>query len=429
MNFISLISRFSINPEMNPRTGVKHFGVNRWYAVIACGIVLVLGFTVVTTSRDTAPDQDRAEVIKFSHKFHISEAGVACADCHQMAQESKFSSDNLLSKKENCQSCHEEQLSSNCTFCHTSDDPSKYVALTTAKRELLFPHDLHVTQEKVACETCHKGLEKVELASHENLPSMTTCTTCHNDRKTSNACETCHTDFASLRPKAHNRNDFLREHKFSARVGDASCGACHTQESCFDCHNGAQLQKVDVPGRDLMTSRAPRLMAIDRGQGSALSKVHDLNFRFTHGASAKGRIGDCQTCHNQSQDQSCAQCHRAGGNINQLRFKPAYHAEVGFTTFGVGSGGGKHALMARRDIESCASCHDAQAADPTCITCHLDADGMKGTDPKTHTRGFMSGVNGPWHSDPGSACFTCHADANARPGGVRGQRFCGYCHK
>ena len=80
-------------------------------------------------------------------------------------------------------------------------------------------------------------------------------------------------------------------------------------------------------------------------------------------------------------------------------------------------------------MESCASCHDAEGADPTCVTCHMDADGVKGTDARTHAKGFRAGEQGSWHSDPGANCFTCHSDANARVGGIKGQGFCGYCHK
>ena len=64
----------------------------------------------------------------------------------------------------------------------------------------------------------------------------------------------------------------------------------------------------------------------------------------------------------------------------------------------------------------------------TCLTCHMDSDGIRGTDPKTHTTGFMKGEKGTWHDDPGASCFLCHSDVNARVNGVSGQQFCGYCH-
>jgi hypothetical protein len=186
------------------------------------------------------------------------------------------------------------------------------------------------------------------------------------------------------------------------------------------------MVKVNVPGRDLVSQRSPRLAAIDRGQGLRVTKMHDLNFRFTHGIAAKGKSLECQTCHSKS--EFCSTCHSAGGNVNQASFRPASHSVAGFKTIGVGSGGGEHARLAKRDIESCAACHGEDGTDPVCLTCHMDADGINGNNPKTHDRGFMSDNHGYWHDDPGANCYMCHTDANARPGGVNGQRFCGYCH-
>lgn len=400
--------------------------VYKVYLTALIVMMLVLGFTVMTNSREIPEKQEQTGRIKFSHQTHVEGAGLQCVECHDAAPRSKVSTDNLLSKKANCQTCHEEQLSQNCTFCHTSDDPSTYADLQTSEREVIFSHEFHTGDQRIACETCHKNLDAKKEFVGELIPAMATCNTCHDNVAASNACETCHTNLASLRPTDHNRTDFMREHKRFARMADASCNACHTQETCNDCHNGSALVKVDKTGRDLTSPRSPRLIPIDRGQSTSLAKVHDLNFKFTHGISAKGKLADCQTCHRQ--DQFCSTCHTAGGNVNQLAFKPAWHSEAGFVTIGIGSGGGKHAQMARRDLESCASCHSAEVADPTCLSCHADSDGMKGTDPKTHVRGFMATVNGNWHSDPGATCFVCHTDPNARSGGMKGKGFCGYCH-
>jgi hypothetical protein len=301
------------------------------------------------------------------------------------------------------------------------------VAFESPKRELLFNHDLHVNNEKVACETCHQGLENMTLATAKSLPPMATCNTCHNNLTVSNDCETCHTNFAALRPREHDRADFTTEHKFLARMQDATCMTCHTEESCQDCHTNPDLVQTSAGGGDLVSPRSSRLTANDRAQGMALKKVHDLNFRFTHGVAAAARRSECATCHDSR--EFCSTCHMAGGNVNQLEFRPLTHIQPNFVTLGFGSGGGLHAQLARRDIESCATCHDAQGADPTCVTCHLDSDGIKNTDARTHPRGFMSNVRGDWHSDPGSSCFVCHADPNANINGARGVGFCSYCHQ
>jgi hypothetical protein len=391
--------------------------------VAACMLALIF----VASSGVVAQSKDQPTTVKFSHRFHVRDAGVACADCHTAAPASKLVSDTLLATHENCKSCHEEQLSSKCTFCHTTDDPTSYTTTALPKHNLMFSHQKHVEEQKVECEKCHTGVDKAEIGIHVGIPGMPTCNTCHNDVKASNACEGCHVDMAALRPREHNRTDFVREHKMIARVSTATCNSCHTQESCADCHNGSDLVKVDVPGKDLMSMRSPRLTSIDRGQGMRTAKVHDLNFKFTHGLAVEGKTSDCQTCHNKQ--TFCSTCHEAGGDVNQGKFEPESHRKAGFVTIGVGSGGGVHAKLARRDIETCASCHDAQGADPACITCHMDSDGIKGTNPRTHQPGFMSGEHGIWHSDPGATCYVCHTDANARVGGVKGQKFCGYCHK
>ena len=395
-------------------------------AILAAGICVV-AFTMNMTSHETAGSDHQPKRVIFSHQFHVNEAGVACADCHTAAVNSTLASDNLFATMEACRSCHEDQMKSNCTYCHTSADTATYAASPIPKRELVFSHKFHIDKQKVECEICHKKLDDAAALTGTLVPEMAVCVTCHNDVKASNACEQCHTNFASLRPKDHNRSDFVNEHKQLARIDNAKCGTCHTQESCAECHNGSELMKVNVPGTDLVSPHSPRLMANDRGQGMRLTKVHDLNFRYTHGIEARGKISECQTCH--SDETFCTTCHIAGGNVNQGSFKPKSHSEAGFVLLGVGSGGGQHAKLAKRDIESCAACHDPEAADPACIQCHMDPDGIKGTDPKTHEKGFMGNDHGYWHTDPGANCFMCHTDANAHPGGVKGQKFCGYCHR
>ena len=59
--------------------------------------------------------------------------------------------------------------------------------------------------------------------------------------------------------------------------------------------------------------------------------------------------------------------------------------------------------------------------------CHMDNDGIKGTNPKTHMSGFMNNEEGDWHGDFGAVCYNCHTDAGALSQ-IKGQGFCGYCH-
>ena len=400
--------------------------ISHFLVAISSALIFLTMFTamVLLPSSDTGVKNQRT--VKFNHEYHLKEVGADCTDCHTGAKESVVASDNLLAKMSACKSCHEDKVTSECTFCHSTADTATYTATPNPQRDIVFNHRLHVDDKKIACQTCHTNLDRNDVPVGEIVPSMEACTTCHNGVKATNECAACHKNFASLRPKDHNRTDFIHEHKRLARMQNATCSMCHSQENCADCHNGAGLVKVTLPGKDLVSPLAPRLNALDRGQGMTLTKVHNLNYKFTHGIEAKGKSAECQSCH--SYEDFCSTCHHAGGNVNQGSFKPASHSVAGFTTFGVGSGGGEHARQARMDIESCAGCHGEIGGDPVCITCHVDPDGVQHTNPKTHDHGFMSDTHGPWHTDPGATCYMCHTDANAHPGGMKGQKFCGYCH-
>ena len=319
-------------------------------------------------------EEDHSKYIKFSHTFHVKEQSIACVDCHTDVNASKLSSQNLLPNHDNCKTCHDEQMSSNCTYCHTTKD--NILPIKRPERELVFSHELHAGKQNINCETCHAGMDTVTYATGRNMPSMMTCVGCHEQKKISTNCETCHRDFVALVPEDHLASDFRKEHKKLTRLGmkDVTCKTCHSENFCQDCHTGTELHGFSGI-RDLKAEPSPATFFMDSPKQMKLQKVHGLNYRFTHGVEAKSKALDCASCH--EQQTFCVTCHEAGGNINQLKFKPASHVAAGFTTIGKGSGGGRHAELARRDLESCASCHDVQGNDPTCLLCHTGNGGVR----------------------------------------------------
>ncbi len=347
--------------------------------MLAVGIGAVLMYVDAPLQAEGTPGAAATAgnpTLKFSHKFHITEAGVTdCATCHAAAKTSTRSSDHLAANHDACVSCHEEQVNdatqAQCIYCHT--DPANIQAAPPTKRELFFSHGQHLALTDVECTTCHAGVEKVDQVTAANMPAMTTCTTCHNDQKATSTCESCHTNFATLLPVDHQRSDFVRNHRDLTRLGGLTtdCQTCHTETFCQQCHLQAEVKSYSYGRqRDLTTEPAHKTSTKDSPKQTLLQNVHELNYRFTHGIDAKARQAECQSCH--AVQTFCAECHNAGGNITQIKFKPASHSVPGFTTLGRGSGGGLHAEEARRDMESCIACHDVEGQDPTCMTCHLD---------------------------------------------------------
>lgn len=393
------------------------------YAVITLSVILFL--TVAAVNERGKPQKTNKDIIKFSHSLHKEIA--ECTTCHTKAAESTSLKDKLLPEKEICATCHDVEDTDKCTTCHYEDVNEK---LIQKKSDLIFNHKKHTTEQKMECIVCHKGIDEVDYAfqSANAFPLMNQCYSCHNNQTVArNDCETCHVSTANLIPKDHQQVNFLKGHKFSANAMNAECEMCHDNNFCETCHVSTTMITESNTGKDFYVPYSPHKF-IDNTKQQQLSRVHDLNYRYTHGIDANNKSSECQTCH--QVETFCSECHNsASSDFAMEGIIPAYHRKPNFVTIGVGTGGGLHATMAKRDLESCASCHDVQGADPNCILCHVDNDGVKGTNPKTHVRNFMSGEDGDWHSDANSLCYTCHRDANAKPGGIRGVGFCGYCHK
>ncbi len=370
---------------------------------------------------------DNSKVIKFDHKLHIADAGAKCEECHAAALTSISSKDNLNPKMKDCSGCHDVKDEKKCNLCHYEGVYKKFKATDS---ELNFSHKQHLSQGK-KCTDCHKELEKVKFAkeSKESFPEMESCYSCHNNEKAPNNCESCHSNLTNLVPKTHNKSNFLNEHKSITVSGVSSknnCMMCHSDNFCQTCHSPLKYNgenKAENFYAPYYTKEGAT--RIDRGDLQKLTTAHNINYKFTHGLDANQKSFECKTCHDPV--TFCSSCHQNGGDL-LTGFAPQSHRQPDFTTMGVNTGGGLHSELARRDIESCQSCHDVEGRDPACVKCHFDSDGIKGTNPRTHESGFLHDEKGLWHDTQGAVCYTCHTDANARFDGVKGVGFCGYCH-
>ena len=343
--------------------------------LIFFSVIIVIVFISVAMKSPTPTrwdEKDHSKYIKFTHTFHLKDAGAECVDCHHTAKASKLSSDNLLGDHESCKSCHEDQLSNKCDFCHI--DPDNIVAIPNPKRDLTFSHEQHASKQNIKCETCHADLESATYATSENMPSMTKCINCHTEKKAPVECAACHTNLVNLIPQDHLTGDFKKDHKRLTRIGEqsVSCASCHTDNFCQDCHTGVELRGFGSY-KDLMADPYTRTPLRDSPREQKMQNIHNLNYRFTHGIDARSKAIDCYACHDQQ--TFCVECHQAGGNITQEKIRPKNHDEPGFKLIGKGSGGGKHAELAERDIEYCMSCHDVEGKDPVCMMCHTGKEG------------------------------------------------------
>ncbi|MEI7811287.1 MAG: cytochrome c3 family protein [Ignavibacteria bacterium] len=391
-----------------------------FYIALSLAVVVFLTFNAFTSDKVKYQNSNET-IIKFSHKVHAELTD--CQSCHSKVTESKSIDNSLFPNHTDCQSCHDTEDKTSCQMCHYENEIKP---LENRKVNLRFNHSSHISKDKINCNECHQGVTDVDYAfkAAKAFPVMSYCNKCHNNYQgiAPNQCEACHKSTAGLIPESHKSADFTKSHKFDAQKNNANCQMCHDNSSCQECHTVTNMLNESNTGTNFYTPYSPSNFQTDGAKKQPITRAHDLNYVYTHGIDLKGGTSECQTCH--QTETFCVPCHNdRKADFSLAGVQPASHRVRNFITLGVGSGGGEHATEARRDIESCQSCHDTQGNDPNCITCHIDSDGIKGTNPKTHSAGFMHDVHGDWHDSEGAVCFNCHNDTH-KPG----QGFCGYCH-
>jgi hypothetical protein len=263
------------------------------------------------------PDRIRA-----AHSTHALNS-VPCETCHAAAT-SHAGSDNLLPSMDACSSCHDVSDAQQCATCHTNpDEPGPAERRTTVAQK--FPHATHLAAG-TDCATCHGRTD----AAEPELPAKALCRTCHATASGQSDCVLCHAESESLRPTSHTTG-WGEVHPSAARLDQASCSDCHTEQDCQDCHAGDNVR--------------PR--------------VHPLNYAFNHALDARGGEITCAGCH--EDPQYCQACHLAE------RIMPRNHSRADWV---LAQSGGRHAEEGVLDIESCVACHDEGRAAPICAKCH-----------------------------------------------------------
>ncbi|HLP17604.1 MAG TPA: cytochrome c3 family protein, partial [Bacteroidota bacterium] len=311
---------------------------NSVFTLLICTATVLFYGRLMSTPAAEQPDK----FLKFSHKFHI-DAGTECATCHEDISANEKLNEKLTPGHDACKSCHEDQLSNNCQYCHYSDTPEKEAAAPV--RDLIISHKQHVDQ-KIECVTCHTRIADSESVVSHPRPTMATCNTCHNKVKAGNECESCHRNMASLYPQSHTKGNFIKDHGRLTRLNtfESKCQSCHEERFCSQCHDGTNLTTLSPTLKIGMIS--PRTLHTDKPKALAGQMVHDLNYRFTHPIDAKGKTSDCMVCHRSQ--QFCNDCHNNGADA-QGGVMPQSHRTPGFAVVGgYGSGGGRHADLAKR---------------------------------------------------------------------------------
>lgn len=391
-----------------------------------------------------SPSPPRGTNLRYDHVAHAArvaaegDEALACVRCHATG-DSTFM-DAGAARPESCLTCHAHRASNHyvnarCAQCHrplpeatrlAAADVARFPKPTTHDSGFVLEHG--PTATSAACATCHArdfcaachvnaalvpaiqalgsdarlaGLLRGRRVSYPEPPSHegggfirehgalarqsggTSCANCH----TRGSCLTCHreeervavvaqlperrrggapgVELSGLRPPDHTP-DFTQHHRVVAAAGDASCSRCHAATFCASCHDAAA-----APG------------------------FHGTDFVQRHSQAAFASETECAACH--QTEAFCRDCHVRTGRTPTGAGTGRYHDAQPLWTF-------SHGAVARRAIETCASCHQQVF----CLQCHSASSGWR---VNPHGRDFDPGME---RKNP-ALCRTCHTGGAPRP--------------
>ena len=353
-------------------------------------VLLAIGAAMLSLGACRSRPKPAPASIRFPHAKHVGEAD--CGDCHgDVKKSTAVAGGKHIPGKKKCADCHEVKKQSECRKCHVG--PMKGSHLVRGNlRKLRFSHAAH---GKLDCKRCHDAKAertKSSLASRPALvPGHATCNTagCHQKQERRAQCQTCHTSLGQMgyKPLAAVRHGpgFARNHGTVAKQNIGVCTQCHDQPYCAKCHART------APGK-------PSMIFPDR---IASGFRHRGDFVNRHGIEARANPTSCAKCHGV---RGCRACHALQGlsatvHASQPKSGSRTTHPAGWMTPGSSD---FHGRAARRNIATCASCHDRGAAS-NCIKCHK----VGGTGGNPHPPGFR------WRQKSArcraqTMCITCH---------------------
>jgi hypothetical protein len=189
-------------------------------------------------------------------------------------------------------------------------------------------------------------------------------------------CNACHKS-EGIAP--NHDADWGRGHRLLASKGDKNCAQCHDQKFCLDCHSGGGT------GDDL---------AVENFGRDYKPKSHRSNWLDIHPIKATDNPQSCTRCHDV---KYCTECHSKfpAGDLRIKSHRPQVSGGQQYN----GLWNLDHASEARRNLQSCQTCHPEG---DVCIQCHRSGK----TNP--HPRNWKS-IKGVYSGRAAMVCLKCHS--------------------
>ncbi|MFQ5737576.1 MAG: cytochrome c3 family protein [Acidobacteriota bacterium] len=155
-------------------------------------VVLAIGLSVLSVKGL----ENTPQPIGYSHKKHVEDAGLVCADCHRNVETKERAS---IPNIDVCGDCHDDTEVENPEEVRVAGYVTRAERIPWRQVHLVpdyayFSHRRHVKLGQLECSLCHGDVARMEdpfLGPYRPIV-MKWCTDCHEERAVTNDCYACH---------------------------------------------------------------------------------------------------------------------------------------------------------------------------------------------------------------------------------------------
>jgi hypothetical protein len=256
---------------------------------------------------------------KFSHRLHGKEQELECQNCHATAEKAAQAG---MPRLKQCMLCHEgidEEKPPERRISTIYGEAYQWSPRPVITGDVVFSHQLHAAEKKIACGDCHQGIETNTAVSDKVRVFKDDCLECHAREDKANDCSACHKEIRQdWKPETHSHNwKQFHGQAIQANTGKSEnrCSLCHADSSCVSCHQ-------DEPPRDHTNHWRQRghgiAVSIDRTRCATCHR-DDFCDRCHSEVSPRNHVGSwgsprsrhCLTCHFPLKNESCFVCHKS----------------------------------------------------------------------------------------------------------------------
>lgn len=337
--------------------------------------------------------KEEEQRIRFNHNDHIVNYELTCAECHGELQNGRF----MKASHDTCIDCHDDWIETSrktdrtCGQCHKGWDIEALIQREAPEPSYyqsnsLFVHTVALTNR---CADCHSPLINTDAAIVPLLSKSEKIDLRDIVHDWNLDCATCHVELnPEVSPPNHDQN-WMRRHDIPGTQPDNTCGMCHAEHSCRECHEETMPQSHTMLWMD-KTHGVEAAWDRDRCQvchePDSCDACHQEVRPRSH--NANWERGHCTQCHQSaSSGTGCAVCHE----VNTIAEHPNPH-EAGFVR------------------SHCTSCHNNPSLyGVSCATCH--GGNLIQEHPNPHAGNYQRNHCTGCHNNPslnGVSCATCH---------------------